>query len=60
MKAKIMPQQAIKATERQWTQKLQEQVSNWQSAKHDGRYLTAQGVPVVHRHRRNMAKRSAA
>jgi hypothetical protein len=59
MKTRRMPQQSAKRLGR-WTQKLQEQARNWQLAKPDGSYVTDQGVPVVRRQKRTMAKPTAA
>ena len=60
MKAVEAPRDAAHRAEPQWTQKLQEQARNWQSAKSDARYLTDRGVPVVRRHKRRVMKRTAA
>jgi len=60
MKAVKVPRHAANRLERQWTQKLQEQVRDWQSAKSDERYLTDRGVPVIRRHKRHVMKRTAA
>ena len=60
MKALKTPRDTTNRVERQWTQKLQEQARNWQSAKPDERYLTDRGVPVVRRHKRRALKQTAA
>ena len=60
MKSVKAPRLAPGRPERQWTQKLLEQVRDWQSAKSDERYLTDRGVPVVRRHKRHAMKRTAA
>jgi hypothetical protein len=60
MKTFNRPRDTANRVERQWTQKLQEQARDWQSAKPDERYLTDRGVPVVRRHKRRALKRTAA
>jgi hypothetical protein len=60
MKALKAPRDTTNRVERQWTQKLQEQARNWQSAKLDERYLTDRGVPVIRRHKRRASKQTAA
>jgi hypothetical protein len=60
MDAKSIRQQPAKLLEKRWTRNLQEEAKNWQLAKADDRYQTDQGVPVVHLHKRSVAKRSTA
>lgn len=60
MDAKSIRPERAKLLEKRWTRNLQEEAKNWQLAKADDRYQTDQGVPVVHLHKRGVAKKRSA